>query len=264
MSNSSKDTSPLPTAVVHWRRFNISTNKIGDLIASVRAAVNARSGFVAMAHDAASLVTSARTPGLPYEALTDVLSIADGWPVALLASCSSGLPVKTSPGPEIFKILIRDTTLTHFIVGGSPITADALEKSSGANICGVYSALISKPLEFSLDELVSAIDRSKPDIVWVCLGSVKQLIVAWRLSKRLPRSVILAVGAALDFETGSVQRAPECLRALGLEAPYRLVREPRRLWRRYLLIAPQVLYWAAVAGLKRRLAPSLAAVQEHR
>ena len=81
-------------------------------------------------------------------------------------------------------------------------------------------------------------------LAWIGLGSPKQDRVAGRLCELGAAPVLLCVGAAFDFVSGEKRRAPQWMQRAGLEWLHRLLSEPRRLWRRYLLGNP-----AFVAGV---------------
>ncbi len=104
--------------------------------------------------------------------------------------------------------------------------------------------------------MVAAINESGADIVWVGLGSPKQ--ERWMAAHlgRLDAPVMLGVGAAFDFHAGVIGRAPVWMQNSGLEWLFRLASEPRRLWRRYLVMAPKflVLVGLQLLGLSRRRA----------
>jgi N-acetylglucosaminyldiphosphoundecaprenol N-acetyl-beta-D-mannosaminyltransferase len=86
-----------------------------------------------------------------------------------------------------------------------------------------------------LTELCSKeIANSDPQLVWLAVGTPKQDILAHQLSKRFQIN-FYCVGAAVNFVSGTVREAPKFLSNLGLEWAFRLVQEPRRLWRRYLI-----------------------------
>ena len=76
-------------------------------------------------------------------------------------------------------------------------------------------------------------------MVWVGIGVPKQEKWMARMRERLEPPVLIGVGAAFDFHAGLVPQAPEALQRLGLEWAFRLVQEPRRLWRRYLRYNPR-------------------------
>jgi N-acetylglucosaminyldiphosphoundecaprenol N-acetyl-beta-D-mannosaminyltransferase len=83
------------------------------------------------------------------------------------------------------------------------------------------------------------INRSRADVVWVGIGVPKQEKWMAHMRERLEAPVLLGVGAAFDFHAGLIPQAPDALQRLGLEWAFRLVQEPRRLWRRYLRYNPR-------------------------
>ena len=91
------------------------------------------------------------------------------------------------------------------------------------------------------------INDSGADVVWVGLGAVKQEYWMAEHIDVLAPAVLIGVGAAFDFHAGTVKQAPLWMQRHGLEWSYRLCREPRRLWRRYLRTNP-----AFVLGVLRR------------
>ncbi|MEZ5957325.1 MAG: WecB/TagA/CpsF family glycosyltransferase [Hyphomonadaceae bacterium] len=76
---------------------------------------------------------------------------------------------------------------------------------------------------------------------FICVGSPQQEMIAYAIAQHGGgRGVGLCVGAALEFLAGSATRAPKWMRAMGLEWSYRLISEPSRLWKRYLVTGPKV------------------------
>ena len=100
--------------------------------------------------------------------------------------------------------------------------------------------------------MVAAINRASPDIVWVGLGTPKQEQWMHRHRGRLKAVVLLGVGAAFDIHAGNRRQAPRWMRESGCEWLFRLMQEPRRLWRRYLIYGPQFLFYVALESLKLR------------
>jgi N-acetylglucosaminyldiphosphoundecaprenol N-acetyl-beta-D-mannosaminyltransferase len=96
------------------------------------------------------------------------------------------------------------------------------------------------------------INRSGADVVWVGIGVPKQEKWMARMRPQLDAPVLIGVGAAFDFHAGLVEQAPQQLQRLGLEWAFRLCKEPRRLWRRYLRYNPRF-----VAGFARQYARHL-------
>jgi N-acetylglucosaminyldiphosphoundecaprenol N-acetyl-beta-D-mannosaminyltransferase len=89
------------------------------------------------------------------------------------------------------------------------------------------------------DAVVADINRAAPDVVWVGIGVPKQEKWMARLRERLDAPVLVGVGAAFDFHAGLIPQAPGWMQRSGLEWAFRLVQEPRRLWRRYLRYNPR-------------------------
>jgi N-acetylglucosaminyldiphosphoundecaprenol N-acetyl-beta-D-mannosaminyltransferase len=102
--------------------------------------------------------------------------------------------------------------------------------------------------------VIAEIERARPDVVWVGIGVPKQEKWMARMRDRLSAPVLIGVGAAFDFHAGLVPQAPGWMQRLGLEWAFRLVQEPRRLWRRYLRYNPRF-----VTGFARQYLRHLAA-----
>jgi N-acetylglucosaminyldiphosphoundecaprenol N-acetyl-beta-D-mannosaminyltransferase len=91
------------------------------------------------------------------------------------------------------------------------------------------------------DSVVEAINRSGASILWVGLGSPKQDIFIDSIKPRLKLGIAAGVGAAFDFHSNNLYRAPPWMQSAGLEWLVRLCADPRRLWKRYLLGNPRFL-----------------------
>jgi N-acetylglucosaminyldiphosphoundecaprenol N-acetyl-beta-D-mannosaminyltransferase len=106
------------------------------------------------------------------------------------------------------------------------------------------------------DQMISRIKASGADIVFVGLGCPRQEVFAFENRDALSMPLI-AVGAAFDFHAGSLSQAPPWMQDNGLEWVYRLYREPRRLWRRYLLLNPLYIWMVAMQKMVSRRPPAL-------
>jgi N-acetylglucosaminyldiphosphoundecaprenol N-acetyl-beta-D-mannosaminyltransferase len=142
----------------------------------------------------------------------------------------------------------------HFLYGGSGGVTARLAARMRARFPGLRIVGTLEPPFAPLDELctretAAEINASGADVVWVGIGSPKQ--ERWMAAMRalLTAPVLLGVGAAFDFHSGSVRQAPPLLRRSGLEWLFRLAMEPRRLWRRYLVDNPWFLWEIALQGL---------------
>ncbi|MDQ2745671.1 MAG: WecB/TagA/CpsF family glycosyltransferase [Acidobacteriota bacterium] len=109
-----------------------------------------------------------------------------------------------------------------------------------------------RPLTDAEDaEITREINRQKPDLLFMGLGCPKQ--ENWMAAhKNNLTAVMLGVGASFDFFAGNVRESPEWLGKLGLEWLFRLTQEPKRLWRRYLILNPRFVWLAARQLLKNQ------------
>ncbi len=152
-------------------------------------------------------------------------------------------------GPTLTSRLCERAQTEHITVGfygGTPEVLDALE----ANLRHEYpdleiNFLYPPPFRELSDEedraVVSAIEDSEVGILFVGLGCPKQ--EHWMATHRDQLScVMVGVGAAFDFLAGAKAQAPAWMQASGLEWLFRLLSEPRRLWRRYLVINPRFIW----------------------
>jgi N-acetylglucosaminyldiphosphoundecaprenol N-acetyl-beta-D-mannosaminyltransferase len=89
--------------------------------------------------------------------------------------------------------------------------------------------------------IVKFVEETKAALVFFAIGSPQSEIVAWQIAKRgIAPGVGLCIGASIEFLTGDKKRAPKIVQALSLEWAFRLLSEPRRLWRRYLVEGPRI------------------------
>ncbi len=196
-----------------------------------------------------------------YRARLNTLDLVtpDGQPVrwALNLLHHAGLRDWVS-GPELMIDVLRETEregLPVYLYGSTPQTLDALTASlrqlfPALSIAGREPSKFRAAAAGETAEIAGRISRSGARMVLVGLGCPRQEIFVHELRPLLPMP-LLAVGAAFDFHAGRMRRAPEWMRRHGLSWLWRLVLEPRRLWRRYVLLNPAFL--AGLAAQKLRL-----------
>jgi N-acetylglucosaminyldiphosphoundecaprenol N-acetyl-beta-D-mannosaminyltransferase len=122
----------------------------------------------------------------------------------------------------------------------------------GLKIVGGYAPPFRALTEAEEDAVAADIARAGADVVWVGIGVPKQEKWMARMRDRLSPPVLIGVGAAFDFHAGLVPQAPVLLQRLGLEWLFRLLQEPRRLWRRYLRYNPRFVTGFARQYLRDR------------
>ena len=128
-----------------------------------------------------------------------------------------------------------------FFLGSSPAVLDAIRKRCAQDYPNIVVETYSPPYkpEFSAEEtaeMVAAVNAARPDLLWVGMTAPKQEKWTWRNWPSIQVDGHCGtIGAVFDFYAGTVKRAPLWMQRAGLEWLYRLLREPRRMWRRYVL-----------------------------
>jgi exopolysaccharide biosynthesis WecB/TagA/CpsF family protein len=150
-----------------------------------------------------------------------------------------------------------------FLLGGAPGTADKAAvvlktATPSLNIVGTHCPPIGfESSDAELKKIVIALKQTKPDIIFVALGSPKQEYLIQRFRQLLPGSWWLGVGISFSFLCGEVKRAPRWLQKIGLEWMHRLAQDPRRLFHRYVVVGIpfglSMLGRAIVRGVPQRI-----------
>lgn len=152
-------------------------------------------------------------------------------------------------GPNLMLSLCEQSRMKKyklFFCGGTEDTLERLRQRlsrdyDGAEIVGSYSPPFRKMTEEENRKIVNMINDSKADIVFVSLGCPKQEYWMYEHCTQI-NGVMIGVGAAFDFVTGNIKRPPLIFQKLGLEWLFRLVSEPKRLWKRYAYNNPVYIY----------------------
>jgi N-acetylglucosaminyldiphosphoundecaprenol N-acetyl-beta-D-mannosaminyltransferase len=174
------------------------------------------------------------------------LTTPDGMPLVWLAHLKGYSDVSRVYGPDLMLALCEHSIergYAHYFYGGSSTTLEQLVANLTHHFPGLKIAGIDSPPYRPLtpDEdakIVDKINAANPDILWVGLGAPKQ--ERWMAAHidRLCAPALIGVGAAFDFHAGLKPQAPRWMQQSGLEWFFRLINEPRRLWRRYLTDNP--------------------------
>ncbi|MCX5388870.1 WecB/TagA/CpsF family glycosyltransferase [Streptomyces sp. NPDC006482] len=207
------------------------------------------------------VMESQRDPALRRIHNASGLTVPDGMPM-VWAGHRAGAPwMRQVRGADLMLSVLSQAAergWSSYLYGGAEGVPELLEQDlvrryPGLKIVGSHSPPF-RPLTVEEDEdVVRRINDSGADLVWVGLSTPKQERWMAEHRARLDAAVLLGVGAAFDFHAGLMPQAPEWMRERGLEWSYRLFKEPRRLWRRYLRNNPP--YVARTALRPPRLIP---------
>jgi N-acetylglucosaminyldiphosphoundecaprenol N-acetyl-beta-D-mannosaminyltransferase len=170
------------------------------------------------------------------------MALPDGGPLSKYCRHKGISHARRVTGPdlmvEIFKISAKNG-YRHFFYGSKEETLIAMKEKlerdyKGINIVGMYSPPFRELTAKEEEEVVRLINEAHPDFVWVGLGAPKQEIWMARHEGGIG-AVMVGVGAGFDYVAGNIKRAPKILQKLCLEWLYRLLQDPKRLWKRYVM-----------------------------
>jgi len=170
---------------------------------------------------------------------------ADGTPIIWISRLlGTPLPERVA-GSDLFIELVSEAALhgkSIYLLGGNPgvaETAAAILQKQFSSLC--IAGFYSPPFGFENDpeemaKISKLMETARPDIIFVGLGSPKQEHLIASLRELLPNSWWLGIGVSFSFVAGDVRRAPIWMRKIGLEWLYRVLQEPKRLFKRYFLV----------------------------
>ena len=175
----------------------------------------------------------------------------DGMPIVWLMRHRKKAAANRLYGPDMMEqmwSISKAEGLRHFLLGGTEEAISLLQEKlgaryAGAQVVGHYCPPMGEWPEGTDAEIMRRIRETGANCVWVGLGCPKQERWLYTHRAQLPPAVYFGVGAAFNFHAGVVKQAPAWVRAHGLEWFYRLCKEPRRLFKRYLVHNTRFLWY---------------------
>jgi len=240
----------------------VDATNIDDVMAAVDAKIAAgEKGYITVT-GVHGIMESVRSPHVLEAHRKAWLVVPDGMPLVHIGRLLHGhRTMRRCFGPDLMERLLAHSVpkgYTHFLFGGNKGVAQSLkakleERFPGLRIVGAYTPPFRPLNAEERAELARAVDRLKPNFFWVGLSTPKQELFMHQFLPLLSTNIMLGVGAAFDYHNGHLKRAPRWMQLLALEWLYRLMSEPRRLWKRYLINNPLFLFnfFLQVCGIKK-------------
>lgn len=230
---------------------------MADTLSLIERTIERRGRLLIGVVNAAKLVNMRRSRPLRQAMQACDITLADGisvvWALRLLGK---RLPERV-PGVDLMHRMLQQGQ-SHgrrvYLLGAAEEVSQVVERLIGEDYPGIVVAGrrngFYQPEEE--EEIVAAIRSSEPDILLVAMSPPKkeQFLARWR--DRLEVPICHGVGGAFDVMAGKVKRAPGLWQKLGLEWFYRVVQEPRRMWRRYL-VTNTLFGWMLLGEIARRI-----------
>jgi N-acetylglucosaminyldiphosphoundecaprenol N-acetyl-beta-D-mannosaminyltransferase len=207
-----------------------------------------------------ALVTAQADPAFKSALNNASLVVADGVGVTLMAKFARVRVGSRITGTDYFSSLMEALQnrggASVFFFGSSPHVLSLMSERMrrelpGLRLCGTLSPPFRSWSGEENAAMVATINRANPDVLWVGMTAPKQEKWVEENRHQLHAGVLASIGAVFDFYAGANPRAPQWMCRLGIEWLHRLVRQPRRMWRRTFISAPKfvaLVIWRHVLG----------------
>ncbi|NCI49122.1 WecB/TagA/CpsF family glycosyltransferase [Sediminibacterium roseum] len=223
---------------------------VAQILSEMRSGASRAQNFRISATGAHGLIEARKSPAFNAVIQDFYINLPDGMPVVWVGRLRGHKQMRRCYGPDFFKELIvatANTPINHFFCGGKEGVAEELQafcrtRLRNEHITGTYSPPFRSMTDQEMEELGRRISKAGADIIWIGLSTPKQEAFAHRLAGYVKAHYIITVGAAFDFHTGRIKQAPRWMQSIGMEWFFRLLTEPRRLYRRYFEIVPKFIF----------------------
>ncbi len=241
-------------ARTHILGVGVSVVDMNDVIRQCDELIRSNGRGYICATDVHSVVEGLRDPAHRRILNQAYLTVPDGMPLVWLGHLRGIRAMGRVYGPDLMLALCDLSAKRgwrHFFYGGKPGVAEKLQtrltrKFPGLQVVGTYTPPFRPLTPAEEAKLAAQVEGAKPDVFWVGLGTPKQERFMAQHRGKLRCPLMVGVGAAFDFHSGSVREAPRWLHSTGLQWAFRLTQEPRRLGRRYLDCIPAFLWNVAL------------------
>ena len=168
------------------------------------------------------------------------MALPDGAPLSSYSRRKGYKQAQSVTGPDLMLELFaisKEKGYRHYFYGATEETLQSMKEVlerdyPGIEIAGMYAPPFRALTPQEDAQIVAKINESRPDFIWIGLGAPKQEEWMYQHMGQL-QGVLIGVGAGFDYLAGYIKRAPRWMQRMSLEWLYRLLQDPKRLWRRY-------------------------------
>ncbi len=222
-------------------KTNINVTNMQDTLAYIGARIDALRGSYICVSNVHTTVMSYENEHYRTVQNSAAMALPDGGPLSKYSRFAGFRNAERVTGPDLMVELFRISAqkgYRHFFYGSTQETLDDMRTAlrrdyPGMVVAGMYAPPFRPLTEEEDQKIIALINDARPDFIWVGLGAPKQ--EEWMYDHRgALNAVSVGVGAGFDYLAGHIRRAPRIMQALCLEWLYRLLQDPKRLWKRYV------------------------------
>jgi N-acetylglucosaminyldiphosphoundecaprenol N-acetyl-beta-D-mannosaminyltransferase len=189
------------------------------------------------------------------------IALADGKPLSVLANILGCKPkISRVTGPDLMHEVLKisaEYSWSHYFYGSTQKVLDDMKNTIEHRYeeieCEYFSPPFEKMNELDIKNHIYSINALGPNFIWIGLGAPKQEIFMKKYVSLFEHGVLIGVGAAFDFMAGHIKRAPSWMQNTSLEWLYRLIQDPVRLWKRYLVTNIKFIVFSIISIFKKRI-----------
>jgi len=179
-----------------------------------------------------------------------VMSFPDGKPLAVVGRKKAPCTMEKVRGIDFMKSCFTDVRFAgrkHYFYGASSETIEQMilqmqQDYPGLEICGWEASVFRELSDAEVDALAQRMNSAGSDFIWIAIGAPRQEKLMYRLRGKVS-GVMVGVGGTFNILAGIVPDAPVWMQNAGLEWIFRMAREPKRLWKRYLVTNPMFVFY---------------------
>lgn len=184
-----------------------------------------------------------------------VMSLPDGKPLSVVGRKKAPCPMEKVTGTHFMQNVFTDDRFAgkkHYFYGTAKEDLENMickvrQDYPQLNICGYEPSVFRQLSDAEVEELAGRMDEAQADFIWVAIGAPRQELLMNRLKGKV-NGLMTGVGGAFNILAGKVNDAPMWMQNAGLEWFYRLIKEPKRLFKRYLVTNTKFILYLGRKG----------------
>lgn len=200
--------------------------------------------------NAYSYVMAERTPYFKKALQNADILIADGFPIVIASRLLRKQKISKIAGADLFSHFMNILNKSNgrvFFLGSTDSTLQKIINRASVDYPNITVGIYSPPYKMNFSDedssiMLNNINEFNADVVFVGMTAPKQEMWVEANKKSINAKAVCSIGAVFDFYAGTVTRAPQWMITLKLEWFYRLYKEPKRMWKRYLIYSP-LFFW---------------------